>query len=129
MPPRTVAHRVAVDRDDLAVQLQAPGDVSELVEVSRLRRLITFSCVRLAPDAHPRLTDRTPVEFQVDAVAIGERDAVMAKRIEHLESLAVRKGEVAEIRMLRHRCVRVVEVIGRLEVRPGSVVEDEQATT
>jgi hypothetical protein len=85
--------------------------------------------VRLAADAHPRLADRPPVKFQIDAVAVGERDAVVMEGIEHLDSLATRKREVAQVRLLGNRCVRIVEVVRRLQVEPRRVVEHKEAAT
>src|SRR5690606_4402492 len=53
VPPRPVAHGVAVDGDVLAVELDRAGHVAELVEVPRFVGLVTRPGVRLRTDSHP----------------------------------------------------------------------------
>ena len=78
--------------------------------------------------AHPRRVHRAPVEVEADDVAVGEREPVVLQRLEHLDALPAREGEVAQVALGGQRRVPVVDVVRRLQVEPRGVVEHEHAT-
>ena len=93
VPPRAVAHRVAVDGELVAVQPQGAGHVAELVEVPGDVGADTVAALHppVARGAHPRRSGRVPVEVEGDRVAISERQAVVLVRREHLDPLPLAK--------------------------------------
>ena len=130
VPPRVIAHRVAVDGDLFAVQDEVAGDAAELVEMTGLG-LAGLAAALHAPavgDAHPRRVHRAPVEVEADDVAVGEGEPVVLQRIEHLDALTTREREVAQVALGGQRRVPVVDVVRRLEVEPRGVVEHEHPT-
>ena len=123
-PPRSVAHRVRVDVDRLAVQLDLPGDVHALVEVP--------SAPERRHAGRVRVRRSQPFEDEVGLERAGIRTthAVLVQRFEHLEVVAVRQLDVAEVHRvgIGQRQVAQVHLVERARRRrvphPRTAVAD-----